>query len=91
MFYGVRWVCVNADDQRSESGHKPLVWLRLQDVERVEVQPVGGGSSYWKVMLAANGQTYKYGETYLKHESASLGAFEVLAAIEKIHAGEPEN
>jgi hypothetical protein len=82
MFHGDRWVSLRAEG-RSPDGNKPLAWVRLTDVSRVEVVPLGDGSSYWKVMVTAGDITHQYGESFIKYGGASEAALGILNMIAK--------
>jgi hypothetical protein len=82
-----QWVSVHPRDEQRE-GQK--IWVRLQDVERVDVRPRGGGSSSWIIHVGVKGEAFEYDESKFTRDSAQVSALKLLEAVElacgRLHA-----
>lgn len=79
--YNNYWLLCRDDEHAARIDGQPETWVRMVDVERVDLLPTAGGNS-WQVRISVKGETYKVGESLLKHESAQQVRLNLLMAIE---------
>lgn len=59
-------------------------WLRLIDIERIDVEPTPGGGSTWRVLFSVKGTQYLYTSDFDKGK-AEDSAFKLMRLVEVAH------
>ncbi|RJX31561.1 MAG: hypothetical protein C4516_06915 [Oxalobacter sp.] len=70
---------------------KVEIWIRLHDIERVEILAVGGGGATWQIWVVVKEKSYKCGESMLSLESAQRKRLELLQSIQKVYTRKQMN
>ncbi len=76
-----RWI--NARPAKTEG--EGTTWLRLIDIERIDVEPTQGGGSTWRVVFTIKGSQYLYTSDFDKGK-AEDAAFKLMRLVEEAHA-----
>lgn len=76
-----RWISAGPMKDAGEG----KTWLRLIDIERIDVEPTQGGGSTWRVLFTIKGTQYLYTSDFEKGK-AEDSAFKLMRLVEDAHA-----